>query len=332
MRYSFTLYGCCHWHVLSVIIRWTYKAKSSAYIWAKITCKALQVLCRNMKRLTQMCEQICNKHTPRITVPLPLVVQASEATNRNGKHHLWIELLATMDCTNAEATGHSPENPFSDGQLASCSGIPRTCAVSTGTPVTQGCSAQFCCLLGPLSWCRMMDTYLLGHATLNSPAVSCNGVVTHHPGWRAAPAENRRACQVSTPSPCNGVCTSTPAAKRRCVSTQAFQSNSNRTHRSEPARSKSAKLVALTAPVSHLDVDKELWELLDLCTDHELETVYNILFGPSPFSPVVKSLVKESEPCMLDQRGRSSIMHKVTVVNNRHLLPAYNTITSMCSH
>jgi hypothetical protein len=60
-----------------------------------------------------------------------------------------------------------------------------------------------------------------------------------------------------------------------------------------------------------LDVDKELWEVLDLCSDEELESIYDVLFGPSPFSPVVKSMVKEDEPPLLQLRGRTSIMHKV---------------------
>lgn len=60
-----------------------------------------------------------------------------------------------------------------------------------------------------------------------------------------------------------------------------------------------------------LDVDKELWEVLDLCSDEELETIYDVLFGASPFSPVVKSMVKEDEPPLLQLRGRTSIMHKI---------------------
>lgn len=60
-----------------------------------------------------------------------------------------------------------------------------------------------------------------------------------------------------------------------------------------------------------LDVDKELWEVLDLCSDEELEALYNILYAASPFSPVVKSIVREDEPPLLQLRGRTSIMHKV---------------------
>jgi hypothetical protein len=64
-------------------------------------------------------------------------------------------------------------------------------------------------------------------------------------------------------------------------------------------------------PACAADVDQEMWQVLDLCSDDELEGIYNILFGPSPFSPVVKSIVKEDEPALLQLRGRSSIMHKV---------------------
>lgn len=60
-----------------------------------------------------------------------------------------------------------------------------------------------------------------------------------------------------------------------------------------------------------LDVDREFWEVLDLCSDEELECIYHILHGASPFSPVVKSIVREDEPPLLQLRGRTSIMHKV---------------------
>ncbi|KAF8063867.1 hypothetical protein HT031_003724 [Scenedesmus sp. PABB004] len=72
-----------------------------------------------------------------------------------------------------------------------------------------------------------------------------------------------------------------------------------------------AGALVLTEPVSRLDVDAELWEVLDLCSDEELEGLYGILFGASPFSPVVKSIVTEDEPALLQLRGRTSIMHKV---------------------
>ncbi len=44
--------------------------------------------------------------------------------------------------------------------------------------------------------------------------------------------------------------------------------------------------VLMSQPVSMLDVDQDLWQVLDLCTDEELEMVYNCLHDSSPFSPV----------------------------------------------
>ena len=38
----------------------------------------------------------------------------------------------------------------------------------------------------------------------------------------------------------------------------------------------------LTRPYSELDVDRELWELLDLAQDDELQAVHDILYGSSP--------------------------------------------------
>ena len=74
-----------------------------------------------------------------------------------------------------------------------------------------------------------------------------------------------------------------------------------------------ARQLALTPPMSELDVDRELWEVLDLCSDEELEALYGELHSPSPFSPVVKSLVQQSEPALVALRGRTSLMHKVGV-------------------
>jgi hypothetical protein len=38
-------------------------------------------------------------------------------------------------------------------------------------------------------------------------------------------------------------------------------------------------LEPITRPYSQQDVDRELWDLLDLATDDELEAVHDILFG-----------------------------------------------------
>ncbi|EFJ44503.1 hypothetical protein VOLCADRAFT_95192 [Volvox carteri f. nagariensis] len=61
-----------------------------------------------------------------------------------------------------------------------------------------------------------------------------------------------------------------------------------------------------------MDVDQELWAVLDMCTDDELEALYNILHSTSPFSPIIKSLlVERDEPALVSLRGRRSVMHKV---------------------
>eukprot|EP00798_Chlamydomonas_sp_ICE-L_P005100 gene5100-34900_t len=91
--------------------------------------------------------------------------------------------------------------------------------------------------------------------------------------------------------------------------------SSSHDHTHSDAASSQAKVKSspplLSEPMSMLDVDQELWELLDLCSDDELESVYTILHSQSPFSPVVKSLVAEKEPPLLELRGRLSVMHKV---------------------
>ncbi|GIL88906.1 hypothetical protein Vretimale_16868 [Volvox reticuliferus] len=77
-------------------------------------------------------------------------------------------------------------------------------------------------------------------------------------------------------------------------------------HTSEP------QIVHMDEPLSPIDVDHELWAVLDLCTDDELEALYNILHSTSPFSPVIKSLlVERDEPALVSLRGRRSVMHKV---------------------
>lgn len=64
-------------------------------------------------------------------------------------------------------------------------------------------------------------------------------------------------------------------------------------------------------PISGFDVDADLWEVLNLCQDEELERIYDELFGQSPFSPVVKSVVAVNEPSALTFHGRKSVMHKI---------------------
>eukprot|EP00208_Stichococcus_sp_RCC1054_P004108 CAMPEP_0206134656 /NCGR_PEP_ID=MMETSP1473-20131121/134_1 /ASSEMBLY_ACC=CAM_ASM_001109 /TAXON_ID=1461547 /ORGANISM="Stichococcus sp, Strain RCC1054" /LENGTH=373 /DNA_ID=CAMNT_0053526275 /DNA_START=271 /DNA_END=1393 /DNA_ORIENTATION=- len=68
---------------------------------------------------------------------------------------------------------------------------------------------------------------------------------------------------------------------------------------------------ASTVPRTPVEVDNELWEVLELCSMEELEEVYDCLFGASPLSPVVKSLVTESEPAAGHLRGRDSLMRSI---------------------
>lgn len=66
-----------------------------------------------------------------------------------------------------------------------------------------------------------------------------------------------------------------------------------------------------TCTTTPADVDQELWEVLELCSMEELEEVYNCLFGSSPLSPIVKSIVTENEPAAGRLRGRSSLMRVI---------------------
>ncbi|KAK9822234.1 hypothetical protein WJX81_003153 [Elliptochloris bilobata] len=72
-----------------------------------------------------------------------------------------------------------------------------------------------------------------------------------------------------------------------------------------------AALEPLTPPHAAADVDSELWAVLDLCSDDELEEVHGVLFGVSPLSPVVKSLVADNEPAAVALRGRAALMHRL---------------------
>ncbi|KAJ9531628.1 hypothetical protein QJQ45_021777 [Haematococcus lacustris] len=111
-----------------------------------------------------------------------------------------------------------------------------------------------------------------------------------------------------------------PSSWRRtaaaCVPGGADMPDASSGHQAEPA-APSASLVQ--QPLSTLDVDAELWQVLDLCSNEELEAIYNELHTVSLLSPVVKSLMTENEPPLLEQRGRPavsgalqpSVMHKI---------------------
>lgn len=63
--------------------------------------------------------------------------------------------------------------------------------------------------------------------------------------------------------------------------------------------------------IGGLDADSELWEVMGFCDDAELEAVHHILYGPSPFSPVVKSIVGDNEPPAVSRRGRAGVMRRI---------------------
>ncbi len=96
-----------------------------------------------------------------------------------------------------------------------------------------------------------------------------------------------------------------------------LQSTAGSQQHQQPRRSIARGTADVLAPVvdeplSPMDVDPELWAVLDLCSDDELESLYNILHSSSPFSPVLKSLVvQDKEPALISQRGRRSVMHKI---------------------
>ncbi|CAL8466741.1 g6277 [Coccomyxa elongata] len=81
--------------------------------------------------------------------------------------------------------------------------------------------------------------------------------------------------------------------------------------RSTSPTSEVRSLEPITRPCCEEDVDRELWDLLDLANDDELEAVHDILYGLSPLSPLIKSLVADNEPAAIASRGRASIMHRI---------------------
>ena len=105
----------------------------------------------------------------------------------------------------------------------------------------------------------------------------------------------------------------------------------------------SRSMEPVTNPYNELDVDRELWDLLDLAHDDELQAVHDILYGESgilysacaamlqagilnlhkgtvllcyspgvsPLSPLLKSILQDNEPAAMAHRGRASIMHRI---------------------
>ena len=104
------------------------------------------------------------------------------------------------------------------------------------------------------------------------------------------------------------------APKRRPTRKRIVERSRQSLHRvtlSPSTRCRAVREVASDRPSSPCDVDRDLWEVLELCNREELELLYDTLFAPSLFSPFVKSLVVEKEPAAVEYRGRTTVMRKI---------------------
>jgi hypothetical protein len=81
-----------------------------------------------------------------------------------------------------------------------------------------------------------------------------------------------------------------------------------------PAEPSSAPPPPLDSPTSAIDVDPELWAVLSLCSDDELEALHAVLHGPSPFSPLVKSLMVSSTAAELPAAQPQALNHSPRLV------------------
>lgn len=75
--------------------------------------------------------------------------------------------------------------------------------------------------------------------------------------------------------------------------------------------SRGSSLPVVTQPRSPNDVDLDLWAVLDLASDEELERVHDMLFETSLLSPLIKSVLTAREPAALKHRGRVAVMHRI---------------------
>lgn len=67
-----------------------------------------------------------------------------------------------------------------------------------------------------------------------------------------------------------------------------------------------------SSPVSHFpDVDRDLWDVLELATDEELDALHATLHRPSLLSPLVKSVVASQEPASVAICGRAALMLRI---------------------
>lgn len=59
------------------------------------------------------------------------------------------------------------------------------------------------------------------------------------------------------------------------------------------------------------DVDRDLWAVLEMATEQELQQVYDCLHGRSLTSPLLKTLVADKEPASVQLSGRLLLMYKI---------------------
>lgn len=91
------------------------------------------------------------------------------------------------------------------------------------------------------------------------------------------------------------------------------------------------------------DVDRDLWDVLELATDEELDALHATLHRPSLLSPLVKSVVASQEPASVTICGRTALMLRIeqrfrflavcSPVHRMHLdeTPVYRQTRSWCS-
>lgn len=68
---------------------------------------------------------------------------------------------------------------------------------------------------------------------------------------------------------------------------------------------------SLAPPTQFPDVDRDLWEVLELATDEELDALHATLHRPSLLSPLVKNLVASQEPASVAISGRTALMLQI---------------------
>lgn len=75
------------------------------------------------------------------------------------------------------------------------------------------------------------------------------------------------------------------------------------------------------------DVDRDLWAVLELASDDELDSLHSTLHRPSLLSPAVKNVVANKEPASVAICGRTALMLRI---EQRFRFLAVGGVCSMC--